>query len=387
MTARSSSESTAIIGAGIAGLCLARELALRGTRVCVVDRAAAGALQGGNATPASVGVLSAPRARGSPLGRLQALSRKLYPSWVRDLERESGRDVGFKVAGCLRLEWEPPPEAKRARIESSFRGAGADCGWIGQDEVRRLLPASAAGFGAALHVRDEATLDPPELARALAASLRRLGAAVLDGVGEARLVLDGRLRVEVPGGEAMPDGPVVLAAGAWSGSLLGASAAELPVRPIRGQAIALRSLWEGPHLKFRPRGKERDYHVIAKGGGVVWVGSTVEDAGFDPAVTEEGIRELVEAARVIFPEAGERDVIRAWAGLRPQALKRGGPFVGPLPGHEGVWVHCGHYRSGILLSPLTAKLLAAQMCGDAEAIRREGFQPEELDAFLVDRQE
>jgi glycine oxidase len=140
-------------------------------------------------------------------------------------------------------------------------------------------------------------------------------------------------------------------------------------------------------LKFRPPGKEKDYHVLAKGGGVVWVGSTVEDVGFDADVTEAGTRELLEAARVIFPEAGERDVIRAWAGLRPQALKRGGPFVGPLPGHEGVWVHCGHYRSGILLSPLTARLLAAQMAGDADAIRREGFQPEDLGAFRVDRQE
>jgi glycine/D-amino acid oxidase-like deaminating enzyme len=141
----------------------------------------------------------------------------------------------------------------------------------------------------------------------------------------------------------------------------------------------------GPNLRFRPPGREKDYHVISKGDGTIWVGSTVEEVGFNTDVTGAGLEELLDAARHVYPEVQGSHVVDQWAGLRPQALRRGGPFLGRLPGAAGVWVHCGHYRSGVLLCPLTARLLAYEIMRDEEALEKEGFDRAGLEAFRVDR--
>jgi glycine oxidase len=111
----------------------------------------------------------------------------------------------------------------------------------------------------------------------------------------------------------------------------------------------------------------------------------VEEVGFDAATTESGLEELLQAAREAMPLLAEAEVLRHWAGLRPQALRRGGPFVGPLPGYSDVWVHCGHYRSGVLLSPLTARLLVHRLLGEESDLEREGFDLEAFHALRVDR--
>jgi glycine oxidase len=160
-------------------------------------------------------------------------------------------------------------------------------------------------------------------------------------------------------------------------------APSVPVRPILGQALEVRSPWsEGPSLRFPSERLGRDYHVVARGGGAAWIGSTVEDAGFEARVTDAGIAELLEAAtEVLSRPPGKGDVVRAWAGLRPKAMRPGGPFLGRIPGAENAWVAAGHYRSGMLLGPLSARLLVHAIHGDQEALRREGFDPESLQAF------
>jgi glycine oxidase len=159
---------------------------------------------------------------------------------------------------------------------------------------------------------------------------------------------------------------VVLTAGAWSSTLIeDRSGHDLSVRPVRGQAIEVRSAWSaGPNLRFEVPGAETEYHAIAKGAGRAWVGSTVEDVGFDARVTETGIQELLRAARTVLPGLRESDVLESRVGLRPQARRPGGPFLGPLPGFKNVWVACGHYRSGIHTGPISASLLVREMLGE-----------------------
>jgi glycine oxidase len=197
--------------------------------------------------------------------------------------------------------------------------------------------------------------------------------------GSARLETDsGRTVLRLEGGEILRGATFVVSAGAWSGSvaaalLPGAEAARapaeehpgLPIRPIRGQAVALKLDRElGPNLRFRPRDMERDYHIITREGATRWVGSTVEDVGFDGRVTEAGTSELLRAARDALGDVTPGEVTDRWAGLRPQARRPGGPFLGPLFSAADVWLHCAHYRSGILLAPLTAKLLCDGMLGE-----------------------
>jgi glycine oxidase len=255
--------------------------------------------------------------------------------------------------------------------------------WIDGDELRRLAPVVSDEIQTALHIPGEAVVEPSALSRALRASLLVLGVEVRDEEA-VRVHLDGDPLVELAGGDRVTGSIVIVAAGAWAPEVVGAGVAQVvPVRPIRGQAVEVRSAWsEGPSLRFPSERLGRDYHVVARGGGAAWIGSTVEDVGFEASVTESGIAELLEAASEVLSRPPTRsDVVRAWTGLRPKAMRPGGPFLGRIPGAENAWVAAGHYRSGMLLGPLSARLLVHALHGDEDALRREGFDPESFRTF------
>ncbi|MCZ6795798.1 MAG: FAD-dependent oxidoreductase, partial [Planctomycetota bacterium] len=101
-----------------------------------------------------------------------------------------------------------------------------------------------------------------------------------------------------------------------------------------------------------------------RGENRIWVGSTVEEVGFQDGVTPEGRIELLEATRAVLPDVDDGRVERLWSGLRPKAMRRGGPYLGRWPGVRNLWVACGHYRSGILLGPLSGRLVARNLLED-----------------------
>jgi len=387
-----------VVGGGVAGLAAARELALRGERVLVVERSREGdeALDG-SATRGSVGVLSVPSPGRSALARMQLLAYREYGAWAEALADETGIAIGLSRPGSIRLQAALPREGSLRKLERAFAEARIEGRWLSPEELRERVPGLDAYFGVGLFLPDECVIRPIELARALRASLRRLGVDFLEGAGDARLVDREDPKLEVPALRTIGNAVFIVAAGAWSTAVVaaldpsrgGPDPPLLPLKPIRGQALEVRSSSDtGPNLRFEPPGMEREYHVIPKGQGLAWIGSTVEDAGFLPAVTEEGIAELLRAGRAVLPSLGESALARAWAGLRPQALERGGPFVGPLPGARDVWVHAGHYRSGILLSPFTARLLVRGLMASIpdEGLASAGFDGEGRFAFRVGRE-
>lgn len=357
-----------MIGGGVVGLSVARELASRGVRVTLVEREAARPeARGGAATWASMGVLTAPTAGKSSLQRLQSLGHRTYPALARALEDETGIDVGYRVPGSLHLKSELPPSPVRAKLERRYHGAGLSARWIDEEELRGRYPAIAGRFRAALHVEEEALVNPRALGSALRSSCERRGVVFREGAGEARVHGTHVSEVHLEDGERISGAVVIVTAGAWSRRVLaGGDGPELPVRPIRGQVVEVASTWpEGPNLRYESAALRREYHIVARESGLAWIGSTVEDVGFDPSVTEAGIEELFTAAREVFPEIERGRLTRAFSGLRPQALRPGGPFVGRLPGRADIWVDTGHYRSGILTGPASAVLLVEEMLGEA----------------------
>jgi glycine oxidase len=186
------------------------------------------------------------------------------------------------------------------------------------------------------------------------------------------VVEDGRATGVVADGQPEHADHVVVAAGAWSGALLAGIGAALPVGPVRGQMLSVSS--SPPFLSHAVYGA--GVYLVPRPSGELLIGATVDDAGFVRAVTPDGLAELIEGAVRVAPEIGRRAIVRTWCGFRPWAPDDL-PVLGPWPGVAGLHVATGHYRNGILLAPITAKLLT-------ECVMT-GRAPAALAHFLPDR--
>ncbi len=364
------------------GLSLARELAGLGERVTVLERHPPGARGAGAASPAALGLLVHPGYRDSPFGRLLRVACEHYQTFCRELQDETGIDPGYRVPGGLYLARQRPRDRTRQRARRSYGRAGVEARWLDRAQIEAMVEGLSETLITALHLPGEALVDPPSLLRALMESCRRRGVAVETTACDVKLALDGPARLDAGTGAVLSASTVIAAIGAWTPALLGAAfASAVPVAPVRGQALELAlDLGGSPVLHFEVTGRERSYYILPKGGGTAWVGSTVEEVGYDVGTSPEGVAELEEAVAEVFPGA-RPEVLRAWSGLRPRAGRRGGPFLGPLPGREDVWVACGHYKNGIVLGPVSARLLAKQLLGKPITRVEDGFDEEELRVF------
>jgi glycine oxidase len=335
-----------VIGGGVVGLSAARELAGRGVRVAVVDVRRIGH----GASARSVGVLSAPTRAKSAFARLCRQGYESYPELALALREETGVEIGYRECGCVHLLGRPPANVDRRAAR--WRDAGVGVELLGRDGIESAIPGFGGRFAAALELDREALVEPERLIQALRASCASRGVELRE---EATLP---PIR-ELEGGER---GAVVLAAGCWSGLLaLELGGPPLRVEPARGQALEIDHPAPRRIVHFDASFNGKGYFLVPRGEDRVWVGSTVEDAGFDESTTAAGREELLAAAREVLPGLAGEDIVRHWAGLRPKALRRGGPFLCRWPGPGNLWVACGHYRSGILTAPATARLLADAM--------------------------
>lgn len=351
-----------IVGGGVIGLCCAWRAARRGARVAVVERSRppAGATRVAAGMLAPVGEL----AFGEPeLLKMTVAAAGIYPDFVAELEAASGISTGYRRDGALHVALDRDEAAELRRVHELQRSLGLAAEWLPPRRCRELEPGLAPSFNGGVHASDEGSVDPRALVAALLTALEAEEAVDLltgSAVGEA-LREDERIAgVRTAAGEELRAATVVLAAGAWSGQaewLPGP--ARPPVRPVKGQILTLRSR-DGSPPCGRILASERVYLVPRPDGRLV-VGATVEEQGFDTAVTAGGVHELLREAYRLLPEVAEMELVEAAAGLRP-----GTPDNLPLVGESGVdgllWA-TGHYRNGILLAPLTANMLVEELEG------------------------
>jgi glycine oxidase len=333
-----------IVGGGVIGCAVAERLSReRRHQVLLLERDTLGAHASGAAAGllAPVGDPGAARALD-----LSSRSMALFPELVERVER-SGIAVEFRRQESL-------TPALTADEERFLRGAAAR--WLDGEQARAEEPALAPGVrGAALVT--EAQVTPIRLVRALAHTAAAQGAEIAEGVPVGGLAVS----AGAVHGVRTPDGPreadvVVLAAGPWSPALAEPAGVGLDVRPSRGQLVMLRP---------RPGGLRHILtwgasYLVPKPDGTVVAGSTEEDAGFDDRPTAEGVAGLLAFATRAVPGLGEAAVERVWAALRP-ATPDGLPLIGPAPGLQNLVVATGHNRSGILLAPVTAEMVAERI--------------------------
>ena len=342
-------KSVVVVGAGVIGCAIARELGLRGARCTFVDPRRAG--QG--ATQASAGML-APYVEahgGGPMLDLCVRSLGLYDDWIAGVRRDGvtlgGRhDIELPDYGRIgTLEIALSPD----RAAALRRGHGA---WLEPDAVASLVPQLAPTAGA-LRNDLHGYVDPRQLTDTLAESAESHGVTFVSARVERIDRRGGSLRLDLGADRAALEADaVVLAAGAWTNRIDGVRTP--PVRPVRGQLLLhwgdvgrIPAILWGPDCYIVPR--RYPTHLV--------IGATVEEAGFDERPTEEATHQLFEAARRLLPRLARESIREVRVGLRP-ATPDELPVLGEDPSAPGVFHASGHYRNGILLAPITATLIA-----------------------------
>jgi glycine oxidase len=346
-----------MIGGGIIGCSLARELARAGRRVCVVE----GRTAGSAASSAAAGLLS-PALATAPAGPLLDLcyhSADLYPAWVEELRQEGAGDVGFLQAGLLEVWTNAPEREQQHRSLAERSRPGRRVEQLSAAELYQREPALAPGAVGAAWYPDDAQVDPAKLSRAVARAAELAGVTIREGNPVRRLVAAGdRIHAVHTDEGVYHPGVVVLAAGAWSGGLLEPLGLALPTRPVKGQML----LADCRVSPVRVPMHAGEAVLVPRPDGSLLLGVTVEEAGYDDRVTLDGLHSILEGTRALIPAIGRLGVLRAWAGLRP-ATPDELPYMGRLPLHN-LWVSTGHFRKGILLAPLCARLLAGSILAD-----------------------
>jgi glycine oxidase len=344
-----------VVGAGVIGLSCAWRAAQRGAEVLVLDRAEppAGATRVAAGMLAPVGELTF----GEPeLLELTLAAAERYPGFVAELESATGMATGYERRGALHVALDRDEAAELRRVHDLQRSLGLGAEWLAPRRCRELEPGFSPSFNGGVHAPGEAAVDPRALTAALLAALTSEGVEVRAGVEIDEALIEGeRLSGVRIGGEELRGGAVVLATGAWSGRIEWLpEPARPPVRPVKGQIVELRPL-EGAAPCERIVASERVY-LVPRADGRLIVGATVEERGFDTAVTAGGVHELLREAYRLLPDVAEMELVEAMAGLRP-GTPDNLPLIGP-GALDGLVLATGHYRNGILLAPLTGDAVA-----------------------------
>ena len=349
------SSDVIVIGAGAQGCAVALRLAQAGQSVVVLERSVPGA----EASSAAAGILSpgVEAEEPGPFYQLCAASLARYPTFAAELERLAGICVGYRGGGTLQVAFDDLTARALAGRAAQLQKHDIPAEVIDGDEVRRLEPAVGAEVRGALWFREEASIDPRLLCRALYVAAQKAGARFLTGQVH-RIVQHDRRVAGVDHDRGHLEGSaVVLAAGSWSGAVEGSGLPAGAVRPVRGQ-IAL--LDTRPPLLGRVVFSDKGY-VVPRADGRVLCGSTMEEVGHERAVTAGGIRGVLDLAIEIAPALAAAPLIDSWCNFRP-ASPDGWPVLG-ASGVPGLYYATGHTRNGILLCPITAAAVSAAILG------------------------
>jgi glycine oxidase len=344
-----------VVGAGVVGCAVAHELARRGASVEIVDERPVGM----GATQASAGVLAPyiEAREGSPLLDLTVRSLDLFDDFIARVSSDSGATIPYRRTGTLDV----------ATDESELDALRTTADVLTRRGVPALLLDTAAVRAEEPHLGDAAIggllievhgfVAASDLTRALVAGARRHGAQLIEQSRVRRIMRrDGEVVVETDRG-SLTGNAVVLAAGSWSGDVaVEGITTPVPVRPVRGQLLSL--AWTGTPLR-RVTWSRRCY-LVPWDDGTLLVGATVEEAGFDERATVAGVRDLLDAACALVPHAWAAGFRGARVGLRP-ATSDDLPVIGPSHAFPNLMYATGHYRNGVLLAPLTAKVVADAM--------------------------
>ncbi|MEV7730807.1 glycine oxidase ThiO [Streptomyces sp. NPDC088921] len=348
-----------VVGGGIIGLVTAWRAAQRGLTTAVVDPE-----PGGGAAQVAAGMLAAVTelhyGEHTLLG-LNLASAHRYPDFAAELTDLTGLDLGYRRCGTLAVALDADDRAHLRELHALQRQSGLESEWLSGRECRRLEPMLAPGVRGGLRVDGDHQIDPRRLTRALLAACVQAGVVFHRAWAKGlRVAGDRAAGVTTTDGDGLGAGQVVLAAGSLSGRLEGVPTDVLPpVRPVKGQVLRLTvPPHRAPFLSRTVRAVVRgsQVYLVPRENGELVIGATSEELGWDTTVTAGGVYELLRDAHELVPGITELPLTETRAGLRPGSPDNA-PLLGPTE-LTGLALATGHYRNGVLLTPITGDAMA-----------------------------
>jgi len=339
----------AVAGAGLIGASIALELAQAGLKVAVFDRGEPGR----EASWASAGILSpAPESPAMiSMVPLAKASMNLYPSLVANVEEISGEKVGFRPKGTIDVFFNKEAIADLSTLIALHHGMGLKAEPLRPEDARELEPSLSPELEAAALRPDEASIDNRAFTHALLSAAKKSGVEIFSGKSVTGIVKErNRCAGLKLGNETVNAKWTVIAAGCFSTEIEGVKEFA-PVRPAKGQMVSLRA--DGVEIERVIWGEK--IYLVPRNDGRILAGATVEYVGFDKQITAGGIEKILSAAIEVIPEFANARIEETWAGLRPDSPDHL-PILGPTE-IEGLMIATGHFRSGVLLTPITARLI------------------------------
>jgi glycine oxidase len=357
----------AIAGGGVIGGAIALELSRAGMHVAVFDRQQPGQ----EASWASAGILSpAPESPGMiamvPLGKR---SLALYPEFVARIEEISGKSTGFRPKGTLEAFFSGDTKEKLSTIIALHHGLGLKAEPLRAEDARELEPALSKDVEAAVLRPEECSVDNRALTSAVLDAARSSGAEIFSGNGARAVWREGnRCAGLILQNEKVEAKWTIIAAGCFSAVIEGV-ANYAPVRPAKGQMASLRI----DDLEIQRVLWSENIYLVPRNDGRILAGATVEHVGFDKRTTAGGIQKILAAAIELAPGLANARIEETWAGLRPDSPDHL-PILGPTD-VDGLLMATGHFRSGILLTPITARLIREWITEQRVSVDWDRFSP------------
>ena len=373
-----------IVGGGVIGCAIAYFLRKAGVEVMVIEReeiaAEASGAAGGLIT--QLGGLGGP----PPFTALMLESWSLFATLIPELEEASGVDIGYRQTGCLRAVLDEDEGEQMRQLVPVCQSMGIEMQWLTSGEALEMVPMLTAQVLGAAYAPQVGSISAPAMTRAYAGAARSLGAVISEHLQVTGFTTHAPrvTGVQTVGGEMITCKHLVIAAGSWSttcGAWLGVN---IPVRPAKGQILALKqpeqplkhSLMLGAAAMLVKYGLGSDLFLVPKPDGTIYVGSTVEHVGFEKHLTVGGMAALLTDAMQIAPSLEHAPIVKMWTGLRPWSAD-GYPILGRAPGWENVSVATSHGGIGFEASAGTGKVVAELV--------KTGQVPERIRTFGLER--
>ena len=339
-----------VIGGGVIGCAVAYNLAKAHVNTLVIDKADN---VGREASWAGAGILASHASTHDPYAELCRASLGLYPALAEALHAETQIDIEFIRSGSIAVFFTDEEKQGLTGLASRRLDRGFSAEVLTPEEVWELEPAISESIVGGVRFPHDAQVRNPKLVQALAKGAALLGTEFLFGNSVTAFLRERERVVGVEvNGERIYGDTFVIASGCWSGTVAAQLGSALPMEPARGQMVLAEAM--PPILRHVIDGL--GVYLVPRSDGKILIGATVEFVGYDKRTTLEGTREMIEAGIGLMPALAEKSFVQTWAGLRPYS--KGGPYIGSLPGFDNVFVAAGHFKNGILLAPITGKLIS-----------------------------